>query len=189
MIRVMSVDDHPALRAGLRAVLQMEPGLVSLDGVSTEEELWPALTRSKPDVVLMDYHLPGTDGLQLCSRIVHQMLPPRVLIYSAYAGPELTVPAMIAGASGIVGKDVDARDLFDSIRRAARGEILLPPLTAAMREEAAGRTDAEDGPLLSMALDGATPAEIAEVLHSTPEDVIHRMRKMISQLRVEAPTS
>ena len=189
MIRIFSVDDHPALRAGLQAVLQVEPGLVHVGGVGTEEELWPALHRTMPDVVLMDYHLPGTDGLQLCFALTRQMVPPHVLVYSAYASPALTVPALLAGASGVVGKDADARDLYDAIRRAARGERLISPVTPAMLEEALTAVDSADQPLLTMTIDGATPAEMAETLKTTPDRVAQRIRKMISQLRVAAPTS
>ena len=188
MIRVLNIDDHPALRAGLRTVLQLEPGLVHVGDVGSEEALWPALQRTKPDVVLLDYHLPGADGLQLCARITRQVLAPRVLVYSAYASPALTIPALLAGASGIVGKDAEARTLYEAIRRAARGERVLQPVTRPMLDEATARVPAEDAPLLVMAVDGCTPVEIATALRTEPEDVRRRLARMIGLLRVDAPT-
>lgn len=189
MIRVLNIDDHPALRAGLRAVLQMEPGLVHVGDVASEEALWPALQRSRPDVVLLDYHLAGADGLQLCAKVTRHVLAPRVLVYSAYASPELTIPALLAGASGIVGKDAEARVLFDAIRRAGRGERVLPPITRPMLERAATRVGVDDAPVLAMAVDGCSPAEIAEALRTEPDDVRRRLVRMVGRLRVEAPAA
>ena len=68
MIRLLLVDDHPAMRAGLTAVLRAEPGMVPLARPPRAEEPRPAVKRTKPDVVLLDYHLPGSDGLRLCRR-------------------------------------------------------------------------------------------------------------------------
>jgi CheY-like chemotaxis protein len=111
MIRMLLVDDHPALRTGLTAVLRAEPGLVPLGTAADEEELWPALNRTKPDVVLLDYHLPPADGLVLCRRIKRTMPPPQVLLYSAYADASLVIPAVLAGADGVVNKGAPARAL------------------------------------------------------------------------------
>lgn len=80
MIRVMLVDDHPALRAGLQTVLRAEPGIVPVGAASGEHDLWPLLHRARPDVVILDYHLPGTDGFLLCHKIKAGVLPPAVLL-------------------------------------------------------------------------------------------------------------
>jgi DNA-binding NarL/FixJ family response regulator len=83
VIRLLLVDDHPAMRTGLGAVLAAEPGMVVLGAVASADELTPALNRTKPDVVLLDYHLPSSDGLVLC-RILKRSAPaPGVLLYSA----------------------------------------------------------------------------------------------------------
>ena len=79
MIRVLVFDDHPALRAGLRAVLGAEPGFVLAGTAGTAEELLPLVRRTRPDVVLLDYHVPGADGLQLCQRLKRE-LPPSAVV-------------------------------------------------------------------------------------------------------------
>ena len=154
MIRILLVDDHPALRAGLTAVLRAEPGLVPLGTAGVEEELWPALHRTKPDVVVLDYHVPPADGLQLCRRIKRSMPPPKVLLYSAYADASLVIPAMLAGADGVVNKGAPANELYDAIRTVARGESVMPPMSRELLDDANARLDAEDLPMLVMALDG-----------------------------------
>ncbi len=158
MIRMLLVDDHPALRTGLTAVLRAEPGLVPLGTAASEDELWPALNRTKPDVVLLDYHLPPADGLVLCRRIKRTMPPPAVLLYSAYADASLVIPALLAGADGVVNKGAPANELYDAIRTVARGEKVMPPITRELLDSAQGRLDPEDIPVLMMALDGTSEA-------------------------------
>ena len=96
----------------------------------------------QPDLVLLDYHLPHGDGLQLCHRIKQRIPAPRVIVFSAYAGPALTLPARLAKADGLLDKGVPARDLFEAIRLVNRGERLLEPVSRALlqdAEDAAGR--------------------------------------------------
>ena len=189
MIRILLVDDHPALRAGLTAVLRAEPGLVPLGTAASEEELWPALHRTKPDVVVLDYHVPPADGLQLCRRIKRSMVPPRVLLYSAYADASLVIPSMLAGADGVVNKGAPANELYDAIRTVARGERVIPPLSRELLDDANSRLDSDDLPILGMALDGTPESEIARTLGLSAEEMTHRMDRMISTLKVEIPVS
>ena len=187
MIRMLLVDDHPALRTGLTAVLRAEPGLVPLGTAADEEELWPALNRTKPDVVLLDYHLPPADGLVLCRRIKRTMPPPKVLLYSAYADASLVIPAMLAGADGLVNKGAPAPELYDAVRTVARGERVMPPLSRELLDAAQSRLDDEDIPVLMMALDQTPEGEIARTLRVSPEDMSHRLDRMIARLKVEVP--
>ena len=187
MIRILLVDDHPALRAGLTAVLRSEPGLVPLGTAASEEELWPALHRTKPDVVVLDYHLPPADGLQLCRRIKRSIPAPAVLLYSAYADASLVIPSMLAGADGVVNKGAPANELYDAIRTVARGERVMPPLSRELLDDANGRLDSDDLPILGMALDGTPETEIARTLGMSNEDLTRRLDRMISRLKVEVP--
>src|SRR5918999_948512 len=93
MIRVLVVDDHPAVRAGLVAMLRSEPGLVPVGAVGSAE-----LARDGTDVLLVDYDLPDSDGLTLCWDAKCREDPPAVLVYSAFARPRLTIAATLAGA-------------------------------------------------------------------------------------------
>jgi DNA-binding NarL/FixJ family response regulator len=187
MIRILLVDDHPALRAGLTAVLRAEPGLVPLGTASSEEELWPALRRTSPDVVVLDYHLPPVDGLQLARRITCAADPPRVLLYSAYADASLVIPGILAGADGVVNKSAPAAELYDAIRTVARGEPVRPPVTRELLAEAHERLDESDLPLLGMALDGTSEEDMASTLGLSADEVARRLDRMIAALKVEVP--
>jgi len=186
MIRIAIVDDHPALRAGLRTVIEAEPGLVYAgESNGHEESVWPLLRRTRPDVVLLDYHLPETDGLQLCHRIKRTISPPKVLVYSAYASPALALPARIAGADGVIDKGLAARDLFEAIRLVYRGETLLPEASQYLMREALAQLDDADRPIVGMLLDGASPAEIGGVLRMGPEEVEHAVRRILANLSTQ----
>jgi DNA-binding NarL/FixJ family response regulator len=187
MIRLLIVDDHPAMRAGLTAVLRAEPGMVPLASASSAEDLEPAVQRTKPDVVLLDYHLPGTDGLRLCRRLKRQAPAPAVLLYSAYADASLVIPAVLAGADGLLNKSAPAPELFDSLRSVARGERVLPPIPRELLAGAAERLDPEHMPVLAMMVDGTPAGEVAETLRLSPGEISRTLDEMIDRLRVDVP--
>ena len=190
MIRVIAIDDHPALRAGVRTVIEAEPGLVFAgDSPGTEESVWPLLRRTAPDVVLLDYHLPGIDGLQLCHHIKRGLTPPRVLLYSAYASPPLALPALLARADGLIDKGLPARELFEAIRLVHRGERLIPDLTPYLMREALDQLEPDDQPIVGMLLDGASDGDIGEALRVEPAEVEHATRRILARLSAAVPVA
>lgn len=189
MIRIAVVDDHPALRAGLRTVIDAEPGLVFAgDSAGDEESVWPLLRRTEPDLVLLDYHLPQGDGLQLCHRIKRQIKAPRVVVYSAYAGPALALPATLAGADGLLDKGLGARELFEAIRLAHRGELGVPRASPHVLREALERLSVDDRPIVGMLLDGASESDVAQALGLDAAEVDQAVRRILAQLRVDVPS-
>jgi DNA-binding NarL/FixJ family response regulator len=188
VIRILLVDDHPAVQAGLTAVLRAEPGLVPLGTAGSVADLWPQLHSTKPDVVVLDYHLPGTDGLSLTRQIKRTMPAPAVLLYSAYADTSLVIPARLAGADGIVHKGAPANELFEAIRAVAGGGRVLPPVSRELLTAASNRLDPEDLPVLGMTLDDTPPPEIARVLGLEPSALAARIDRMVSRLKLEVPT-
>lgn len=189
MIRIVVVDDHPSLRAGLATVLAAEPDIVPVGEAGGAQELMPLLNTTRPDLVLLDYHLPGTDGLQICRRIKSEALAPRVILYSAYAGSELAVPALLAGADGVIGKNIPARELCEAIRSVAGGARALPPVPQQLLTEAGSQLDPEDLPILGMVMDGTPIAEIQTTLGEDRTGLNRRIDRMIARLRVEVPVS
>jgi DNA-binding NarL/FixJ family response regulator len=188
MIQILVVDDHPAMRAGLVGVLTAEPGIVPLDAIASGEELQAALRRCRPGVVLLDYHLPGDDGLMLCRQIKRTIAPPAVLIYSAYADADLAIPAVLAGADGLLHKGVTAPELYDAIRAVAQGRTVLPPIPPSLVQAVAAGLDPEDLPVLMMRLSGTPVHELAAALRTEPSEISHRIDRMLGRLRVRIPT-
>ncbi len=120
MIRVLVVDDHPVLRAGLEAVLRAEPGFRCVGGAETGAQMWELLRRGRPDVVVLDHRLGDEDGIELCRALRAEREPPSVLLYTADPTAAVEAQARAAGASGIVDKQVDVDAPFDAIRLAGR---------------------------------------------------------------------
>jgi DNA-binding NarL/FixJ family response regulator len=188
MIRVVVIDDHPALRAGLQTVIESEPGIVYAgESDGGEESLWPLLRCVEPDVVLLDYYLPKGDGLQICYRIKQQVLAPGVIIFSAYVSPDLMLPAQLAKADAILNKGVGARELFQAIRGVAAGERLVGTPSSALLHEAHAHILEEDRALIGMLLDGTADAEAAHILGRSVPDVRHAVQRTLSALRHSAP--
>jgi DNA-binding NarL/FixJ family response regulator len=190
VIRVAVVDDHPALRAGLQTVLDSEPHIRFVGGSDgADENVWPMLNLIRPDVLLLDYHLPRGDGLQLCYRIKQDVPAPRVIIFTAYASATLALPATLARADGILAKGAGARDLFRAIRLVYAGEELLPPISARVLEEASEDLLGDDRALVGMLLDGASEADVAQTLRVPPRDVRHSVQRILSALRLDVPAA
>jgi DNA-binding NarL/FixJ family response regulator len=120
MIRVLVVDDHPVVRAGLEAVLRAEPGIVPIGAAVGPKDALALVRRAQPDVVLLDARLGPHDGLDVCRRLLAEPSPPAVLVISANVDGELDAAARAAGARGAVDKATDLHALFDAIRLAAR---------------------------------------------------------------------
>ncbi|HEY7620574.1 MAG TPA: response regulator transcription factor [Solirubrobacteraceae bacterium] len=121
MIRVLVVDDHPVLRAGLEAVLRAEPGFVCVGTAGDGHELLAGLRRTRPDVVLLDWRLGDEDGVALCRALRAEPAPPEVVLYTATAEEGLAAEASDAGAFAVVEKTADIDQLFDALRLAVRG--------------------------------------------------------------------
>ena len=131
-IRVVLVDDHPVVRAGLRALLDGQEGLEVVGEASDAEAAERVVTAEGPDVVLMDLDLgdsPG--GAAATARLRALPRPPQVLVLTTFDTEADILRALEAGAVGYLLKDAPPDRLFAGIRSAARGETVLAPSVAA----------------------------------------------------------
>jgi DNA-binding NarL/FixJ family response regulator len=188
MIRVSVVDDHPALRTGLWTVIRSEPGMSFAGSAAGPGEAIELVERVRPDVVLVDYQLPGEDGILLCERLKSMPNPPRVILYSAYSDPTLAIPAILAGADGVTNKAALADELLNAIRLVARGRLAVPLIPTGIREASAAKLDPEELPIFSMMMDRTPFPEVAEVLAIEEGELRGRLRTMLRKLRVPTAT-
>lgn len=186
--RIAVLDDHAAVRLGLERVLQREPGFRLVAAVHDERELFETLAREPVDVVVLDYELARGDGLAVSQKLKQRDDPPRILIYSAYAGPGLLVPAAIAQADAVVNKSEPVAELLDAIRRIARGERLLPMPAGELLAAATARIDPQDAPVIPLLMHGATMPDIAEALSIGEHEATSRARRILGRLNARRRT-
>jgi DNA-binding NarL/FixJ family response regulator len=182
VIRVLIVDDHPALRTGVWSMLRVEPGFQPAGAVSDADDALEHAASIRPDVMLVDYRLPGDNGLLLCHRLQQLEHAPHVLMYSAYPEAELAVPALLAGADGVVSKATAPDVLVDAIRRVSRGRTVFPAIAAERLQASAARLDPEDFAILGMRVDRTPLGEIAATLGIEPRMLNDRLRAIITRL-------
>src|SRR3954447_13707279 len=148
--RVIVVDDHAAVRVGLQRVLSREAGFSAVAAVGDEDGLLEVVDGLRPDVVVVDYGLARGDGLLLCHALKQRRPAPAVVIYSAYAGPALTVAAAVAQADALVHKAEPVETLLQAIRGVAAGERLLRGPSPDLMRAAVARVAPDDMPIVAM---------------------------------------
>ena len=183
MLRIALLDDHPAVLTGLRRLMDSEADLTVAAVAASAPELARKLGGLRPDVLVLDYDLGRDDGLSHCRRIKCRPHAPAVIIYSAYAGPALTLAARAAQADGVVDKAAPVATLLSAVRRVAAGEAVMPPVPRDVFEAAVGRLDDDDLPVFAMLLDREPAPSIAEALRVDEAEVGWRTQRIVGRLR------
>ncbi|HZX02761.1 response regulator transcription factor [Kribbella sp.] len=129
MIRVLLADDQALVRAGFRSLLNAEDDITVVGEVADGAEAVVVARREKPDVVLMDIRMPGTDGLEATRRIGSdpELADVHVVILTTFDLDEYVFEALRVGASGFLVKDTEPVELLQAVRVVARGDALLSP--------------------------------------------------------------
>lgn len=141
MIKVALVDDHPVVRAGVRAILEGQEDLAVVGEASDARSAEQLVAALHPDVVLMDLNLgAGPGGAETTARLRALPEPPYVLVLTTYDTEADIMSAIDAGASGYLLKDAPPDELFRAIRGTARGETVLAPAVAARLVRRSGPT-------------------------------------------------
>ena len=141
-IRVVVSDDHPVVRQGLRSLLEAE-GFAVVGEASDGDEAVRLVAETRPDVLLTDLVMPGTDGIEAIRRVRAGDVPVGILVLTSFSGAEQVIPAIQAGADGYLLKDAGPAALTDAIRAVHRGEAMLAPEAAAV---VMARVAADTGP-------------------------------------------
>ncbi len=194
-VRVLIVDDHPAVRASLRSFLEAHGEVVVAEAGDLREAVAAALAE-RPDVVLMDVRLPDGSGVEAARRIRAAGSDARVLMLTVLGDEEALLAALLAGAAGYIVKQVAPGHLIRWIHAAARGERMLDAraLVEVLRRWGRGERNgaraalsAREGRLLRLLAEGRTDPEIARDLGVEADEVDRLVRGLCAKLGVGGP--
>ncbi|MGN6871052.1 MAG: response regulator [Solirubrobacteraceae bacterium] len=177
-IHLLLVDDHPAVRHGIRQLIDDQPDMVMIAEHSGASSDTSEVARWA-DVAVVDYHLGDRDGLWLTAQIKQRPEAPPVLIYSAFADTALAVAAIVAGADGLLPKATLAEELTIAVRRLVHGRQYFPAVPASIAAALSARLAPHDQAILSMLVHGVPAEEIASRLQMTPGELEARRQLIV----------
>ena len=195
-VRIVVADDHEIVRAGFAALLETQPDFTVLGTASDGAEAVQISRELRPDVILMDVRMPGTDGIEATRQLTVATGGPRVIILTTFDLDEYVYDALCAGASGFLLKDVTAERLFDAVRVVAAGEALLAPTVtqrlisefarlrpaAPALSAAVAKLTARETEVLQLLAEGLSNPEIAGRLVITEETVKTHVSRVLHKL-------
>lgn len=186
-IRVLAVDDHPLLRAGLAATLAAQPDMTLVAEAGDGQEAIDRFREHRPDVALIDLRLPVVSGLEAIRAIRAEFPDARIIVLTSFEGDENVFQAMQAGARGFLLKDQLRKELIDAIRLVAEGgRYLAPPAAARLAERVAmPALSAREMDVLRLMARGRNNKEIAYELSLADGTVRIHVSNILAKLGVE----
>ncbi|MEU4764197.1 response regulator transcription factor [Actinosynnema sp. NPDC023794] len=196
MIRVVLADDQALVRAGFRLLLDTEDGFEVVGEAGDGAEAVRRAHEHRPDVVVMDIRMPGTDGLAATRQICAELPDVKVLVLTTFNVDEYVFEALRSGASGFLLKDTDPVELLHALTVVAEGEALLSPsVTRKLIEEFANRPEhrrpdpkalrvltAREREILALVAAGMSNEEIAEHLVISPATSRTHVSRVMTKL-------
>ncbi|MEV8436363.1 response regulator transcription factor [Actinosynnema sp. NPDC051121] len=196
MIRVVLADDQALVRAGFRLLLDTEDGFEVVGEAGDGAEAVRQAHEHRPDVVVMDIRMPGTDGLAATRQVCAELPDVKVLVLTTFNVDEYVFEALRAGASGFLLKDTDPVELLHALRVVAEGDALLAPsVTRKLIEEFANRPEhrrpdpralreltAREREILALVAAGMSNDEIAEHLVISPATSRTHVSRVLTKL-------
>jgi len=183
----MVVDDHPAFRKGLAALIESEPDLRVVAETGDGLESVELYRRVRPDVVLMDLRLPGFSGVEAIQSICKEFPDARVIVVTTYDTDEDVYRALHSGAKSYLLKDMFPEQIFDAIRAVYEGKSQLPPQVADRLDERLKRKELtqREMDVLELLVRGLSNKEIADKLSLSEAAVKSRLKGLFHKLQVE----
>ena len=191
-VRVVVGDDHPIYRDGIVAALNRSEQTEVVTAVADGQAALAAIAEHAPDVALLDYKMPGLDGIAVAHAVTRDGLSTRVLLLSATTEGSVVYKAIQDGAAGYLSKDSDRDEIVNAVVACARGEKVLPPDLVTSLATQVHRQAQTHGPLLSererqtlrMIADGKTVRDMAKELFLAETTIKTHIRRLYEKLGV-----
>lgn len=193
-IRVMVVDDHEVVRAGIRMIIEAESDMHVVGEADSGEGAVELARVTVPDVVIMDVRMGSKDGIAACREVVSANPAPRVLMLTSFGTEEAVLSSLVAGASGFLLKNVGSAEILRAVRALADGQTLLDPAVTqrvtdrlvalvadSTPDELSDLSDREREVLVRVA-HGDTNREIAEKLVISPATARNHVSHILEKL-------
>lgn len=189
-IRILTVDDHPLIRAGLAAFLKTESDIEVIAEAGNGEEAIERYRELRPDIVLMDLSMPLMDGLAATRAILDEFSDARVIVLTTYDGDEDIHRALAAGARGYLVKDMLVDEVMDVVRAVHQGRRGIPPAVAAKLAEHTPRIPLtpRETEVLSLVAKGLSNGEVAGRIGRTEGTVKVHLKNILQKLGVDDRT-
>ena len=193
-IRLVIADDHPIVLDGLRGILISQPEFEIVGEATNGADAARLARELEPDVVLIDLRMPVMDGVSAIREIKARHANIQVLVLTTYDSDADILPALEAGATGYLLKDVGRAELFAAIRASARGEPVLAPAVAArliaqVRAPAGDKLSNRELEVLELVAEGASNSAIAGRLHISQATVKSHLINIFGKLGVSDRTA
>jgi DNA-binding NarL/FixJ family response regulator len=195
-VHILLADDHPILRAGLRTLLDAQPGMHVVGEAGNGEEAISRAQELKPDVIIMDIAMPKMDGLEAMRRIRDLGLPCKMLALTMHAEAEYLFKVLEDGGSGYVLKQGVDSDLFEAIRTVMAGNVFLYPSATRLllsrylegnSEEERDEYDKlseREREVLKLTAEGYSSQEIADQLILSPKTIETYRSRLMQKLNL-----
>jgi DNA-binding NarL/FixJ family response regulator len=189
-IRILLVDDHPVVRAGLTSMLSTIQGLDVCGAASSGEEALQMVDSEQPDVLLLDLRMPGMTGIELLKAIRAKTSPPKTLVLTSYESDEEIYRAIEAGAQGYLLKSTPQAEIVAAIQTVHSGRHHIPPRIAARLAERMVRSALTQRELeiLEMVVRGLTNKQIGHALQISENTARNHINSIIRKLDVSGRT-
>ncbi|WP_367129115.1 response regulator [Saccharothrix sp. HUAS TT1] len=189
MISLLIVDDHPVVRDGLRGMFGADPRFEVLGEAGDGAEAVSTAERLRPDVILMDLRMPGTDGVAAIRALAERGVPSRVLVLTTYDTDSHVLSAIEAGATGYLLKDAPREELVRAVEAAALGQAVLSPTVATrllgqVRNPAPAPLSQRELEVLELIAGGSTNREAAKRLFISETTVKTHLLHVYAKLGV-----
>jgi DNA-binding NarL/FixJ family response regulator len=189
-IRILIVDDHPVVCAGLTSMLSTQPGFEVVGSAASGEEALAIVKRDRPHVLLLDLRMPGMDGIAVLHALKGIDSPPAVIVLTSFEKEEEIYRSIRAGAQGYLLKDSSESEMVAAISTVDAGERYIPRRISARLANRMLRADltGRELSILELLADGSTNKEIAGSLNISDNTVRHHVNNIMDKLKVSDRT-